>query len=814
MTTKKPSGAAPRKRPRKTGGAGSGRPGRPVSGETQVAPRELIIVAKPDAGLRASPEGVASITGKDVSAFADMVSAKDIVIEPLFGISEERIEARAAMMTAASPEETHMSQFYSVRAPDEKLDELADKFLKNPLVESSYVKPGVELAAAVEEDVREAMSHEADIDVDKGINDMQPSAQEAPVTTPNFTNRQLYLNPAPVGVDAPYAWQFPGGRGASVNVIDLEWGWQFTHEDLLVNQGGVLAGNNSPSNNHGTAVLGEISGDVNNYGITGISPDARVSAVSFTTLPTARAIRIAADRLQRGDIMLLEVHRAGPRHNFQARSDQLGYIAVEWWPDDYAAIRYAVSRGVLVVEAAGNGAENFDDPLYDVRPPGFPTTWRNPFNPANLSSFAVVVGAGAPPPGTHGRNHGPDRSRLGFSNYGRRVDCQGWGREVTTTGYGDLQGGTDRNQWYTDMFSGTSSASPIIVGALACTQGFLRARGLPLLTPASAIQLLRTTGSPQMDAPTRPRTQRIGNRPNLRQMFGRFIGGRVRTLPLYRYWNPQIGDHFYTTNWRELGRGRNGWRYEGVQCHIFPRRIVNTVPLYRYWNPQIGDHFYTTNWRELGRGRYGWRYEGIQGYVYARRPAGSMPLYRYWNPKIGDHFYTTNWRELGRGRYGYRYEGVQCFVFPRPVSRPQAAPGEAGAEETEMPMAEGEMFAPEFGAGMAEYEAEYGPAPEELDIPSVEPSITEMLGQEFETAGEFGFEAGEYPLSGSFEMEDVADPSQAFLTGFDVEADDFAAETFETGEEFGFEEMSSFTMEEFESEAGTVNINLNIGTKK
>jgi hypothetical protein len=249
-----------------------------------------------------------------------------------------------------------------------------------------------------------------------------------------------------------------------------------------------LAGNNSPSNNHGTAVLGEISGDVNNYGITGISPDARVSAVSFTTLPTARAIRIAADRLQRGDIMLLEVHRAGPRHNFQGRSDQRGYIAVEWWPDDFAAIRYAVSRGVLVVEAAGNGAENFDDPLYDVRPPGFPTTWRNPFNPANPSSFAVVVGAGAPPPGTHGRNHGPDRSRLGFSNYGRRVDCQGWGREVTTTGYGDLQGGTDRNQWYTDMFSGTSSASPIIVGALACTQGFLRARGLPLLTPVSAIQ--------------------------------------------------------------------------------------------------------------------------------------------------------------------------------------------------------------------------------------------------------------------------------------------------------------------------------------
>ena len=88
-----------------------------------------------------------------------------------------------------------------------------------------------------------------------------------------------------------------------------------------------------------------------------------------------------------------------------------------------------------------------------------------------------------------------------------------------------------------------------------------------------------------------------------------------------------------------------------------------------------------------------------------------------------------------------------------------------------------------------------------------------MLGQEYEPAGEYGFEAGEYPLSGSFEMEDVDTPMQTFSTGFDVEADDFAPETFEAGEEFVFEEMDSFTTEEVEGEAKTVNINLNIGTK-
>jgi hypothetical protein len=84
--------------------------------------------------------------------------------------------------------------------------------------------------------------------------------------------------------------------------------------------------------------------------------------------------------------MLLEIHRAGPRFNFTPRADQRGYIGIEWWPDDFAAIRYAASRGVLVVEAAGNGAENLDDAIYGVRPNGFPATWLNPFNRANRSA--------------------------------------------------------------------------------------------------------------------------------------------------------------------------------------------------------------------------------------------------------------------------------------------------------------------------------------------------------------------------------------------------------------------------------------------
>jgi hypothetical protein len=474
--------------------------------QTLRGERELIVIAKPEAGLRATGAGVASVLGADVSPLADLLASEQITLEPLFGVSEERLKRDTASLTPAfedAPSPPDLSVFYRVGALEERLDELAERLRQQPLVEAAYVKPPAELAQT------------STVTVGEVLNNMQPRLEDAPPVTSDFTARQGYLDAAPGGIEARYAWTLPGGRGAGGRVIDLEWGWRFSHEDLTQNQGGIVGGTGSTDTNHGTAVLGEISGDFNVFGITGIAPEAPISAVAFS-MATAAAIRLAADRLGPGDIMLLEIHRPGPQ---ATGVGQQGFIAIEWWPDDFAAIRYATSKGVIVVEAAGNGAVNLDDPIYSVRLAGFPATWTNPFNRANPQCGAIIVGAGAPPPGTHGRDHGPDRSRLDFSNFGACVDAQGWGREVTTTGYGDLQGGASEDLWYTDRFSGTSSASPIVVGALACTQGHLRALGRIPLSPARARDLLHGTGSPQQDAPGRPATQRIGNRPNLRQMI-------------------------------------------------------------------------------------------------------------------------------------------------------------------------------------------------------------------------------------------------------------------------------------------------------
>jgi hypothetical protein len=47
---------------------------------------------------------------------------------------------------------------------------------------------------------------------------------------------QGYLNPAPQGIDAPFGWQWSGGKGANVNIVDIEQGWNFEHEDLVSQQ--------------------------------------------------------------------------------------------------------------------------------------------------------------------------------------------------------------------------------------------------------------------------------------------------------------------------------------------------------------------------------------------------------------------------------------------------------------------------------------------------------------------------------------------------------------------------------------------------
>ena len=349
-------------------------------------------------------------------------------------------------------------------------DEIVKLLEADPAVEQAFVPPHTSLPTT------ERASSSAD--------------DRCPVTTPSFEPLQGYLGPAPHGIDAPAAWR-QGHRGAGVWFADIEGGWNAAHEDLpgqrIEHAGGVPIDDRS-WRAHGTAVLGEVVGLDNGKGVKGIAPDVEkvfTSSIGGTTV--AGAIDTAASRLRPGDVLLIELQSTGPRGR---------YLPVEYWDDVYDTIKAHTQRGVIVIEAAGNGGENLDHKSY-----------KGKLDRTVRDSGAIMIGAGGP-----AREGWSDRERLDFSNYGTRVDVQGWGRKVATLDYGDLQrcdpDTTDRH--YTDEFSGTSSASPIVAGAAIILEGIAREQG-SVIPPAELRELLRATGSPQLGNTS----QQIGPRPDL-----------------------------------------------------------------------------------------------------------------------------------------------------------------------------------------------------------------------------------------------------------------------------------------------------------
>jgi serine protease len=328
------------------------------------------------------------------------------------------------------------------------------------------------------------------------------AAADIPPTTPLYEANQGYLNAAPGGIDAKYAWTVAGGKGLNVKVVDIEGGWRTTHEDMpaLFTQIGTQY-NDVGWRNHGTAVLGEIVGVANAYGVTGIANQARAGVSSIGSQSTASAISSAANAAGLGGIILIELHAKGPSDGTACtcNTSQCDYIAMEYWQANYDAIATATANGVVVVEAAGNGSANLDSAAYG-----------SAFNRSVRDSGAIIVGAST----------ATTRAPMCWTNFGSRVDVHGWGEKVYSMGYGTLFGSSyGEDQYYTATFSGTSSASPIITGAAASAQGVALANGRRL-TSRQMRNVLSSNGTPQASDP-----RKIGPLPDLRKVLPKVITG-------------------------------------------------------------------------------------------------------------------------------------------------------------------------------------------------------------------------------------------------------------------------------------------------
>lgn len=343
--------------------------------------------------------------------------------------------------------------------------------------------------------------------------------------TAKYGLSQRYLDPAPEGIDAEYAWTIAGGDGGGANVdlqfIDVEQGWtilpqfRFDHENL---PRGIplIYGENRNWFGHGTSVLSIVVAQDNNTGCVGITP--RVATTMVTSIwpdhqtpyrDRPNAILAAIEKLDFGDVLLIEDQVWA----YGSYPPSLGGYGLGWYRnlpvefDDavFKVIRTATARGIIVVEAAGNGELDLD-----VFAPQYSTLW------GREDSGAIIVAAAHIPAA---RSNAP-YTRLGESNYGNRIACYAWGQQIPTAG--DGTNGTG-HQDYVQGFGGTSGAAAIIAGAALAVQGIAQANGFASANPKSRFspgQLRRILSDPSTaTASNDPPNDKIGVMPDLRAII-------------------------------------------------------------------------------------------------------------------------------------------------------------------------------------------------------------------------------------------------------------------------------------------------------
>jgi hypothetical protein len=321
---------------------------------------------------------------------------------------------------------------------------------------------------------------------------------------------QGYLSAAPVGIGARFVWS-KQADGTGIGLVDLEQGWTLDHEDLPPYIPIIGSSQERPEwKGHGTAVLGVVAAVDNNKGVVGIAPRAAVRVVSQwfgTHFNTAEAIATAIGQMSAGDVLLVET--TAPL------DPKLGWVPAEVQPLVFDLIRVATSIGVTVVEPAGNnfieknGALVGNGSDLDTFTDGSGKFVLNRKSSDFRDSGAIMVGAAS--------SSFPHR-RLGFSNFGRRIDCYAWGENIATCGGNiPLDPTASPQASYTLRFGGTSGATAIIAGAAVLLQSWALKRLGHVFDTATLRALL---SSPNLNTKSEtPDDDRIGVMPDLHNII-------------------------------------------------------------------------------------------------------------------------------------------------------------------------------------------------------------------------------------------------------------------------------------------------------
>ena len=374
----------------------------------------------------------------------------------------------------AAMERHNLTRYYTVDASDKSTDavqEMLTELKNNPLVEWVQVAP---VRAPMEDGIsvipRKLPPEEKVIAGQNAFPDFEPRQHYKNGVEPKFG----YLIG---GLNSVAARSYAGGDGEYARVISTEWShWSYDHVDLP--RPFMIHGETEdrPPDDHDTSSAGIMFSKDNGFGTTGFVPKAQAGYSKFSQ-PGGGSMFSLGQHLQPGDVLQVGIHFHPPASiplDVCANEERYTcYLPVESIRSVADEISYLTEeKGVHVVIAAANGGVNLDHPWFEGQ-----------YDKNHFDSGAIYAGAADPTTG----------ARAGYSENGSRVDLFSWGEYVTSTSCAGVDCSEDT---YTRTYSGTSSANPIIAGAVAQIQSIAFAHGLGAIAPKKMRQLLIDTGHP------------------------------------------------------------------------------------------------------------------------------------------------------------------------------------------------------------------------------------------------------------------------------------------------------------------------------
>ena len=152
--------------------------------------------------------------------------------------------------------------------------------------------------------------------------------------------------------------------------------------------------------------------------------------------------------------------------------------------------------------------------------------------------------------------------------------------------------------------------------------------------------------------------------------------GALALNPVYRFYDRDKGDHFYTTSAEEkasIQANLKNMSYEGVQWST-PDKGAGTIDVYRFYKND-GTHLYTSNVTEkdaIIANLKDYTYEGVAFQAYSSpsvvSDGAALTLTRFYNTKTGEHHLAASQAEVdGLTAQGWGTSEGPAFTVHQPI---------------------------------------------------------------------------------------------------------------------------------------------------